>query len=80
MGLFSALILAPLAPVRGVVWIAEQVAEEAERQLYDPDRIRAELIELDLQAEEGLISPEEQRRREDELMERLAAAQGVHHG
>lgn len=80
MGLFSAILLAPLAPVRGVVWIAEQVAEEAERQLYDESRIRAELIELDLEAEEGLVSPEEQRRREDELMDRLATAQEIHRG
>ena len=40
MGLFTGLLTLPLAPVRGVVWVAEQVAQEADRQLYDEDRIR----------------------------------------
>jgi hypothetical protein len=75
MGLFTGLLTLPLAPVRGVVWAAEQVTEEAERQLYDEDRIRAELLQLELDAEEGKIDEEEQRLMEDELLERLAIAQ-----
>ena len=35
MGLISGLLMLPLAPVRGVAWIGEQIAEEADRQL-DP--------------------------------------------
>src|SRR5438270_13649167 len=75
MGLFTGLLTLPLAPVRGVMWVAEQVTEEAERQLYDEDRIRAELLQLELDAEEGKIDEEEQLRKEQELFERLAAAQ-----
>ena len=33
MGLFTGLLTLPLAPVRGVVWIAEQVTDEVDRQL-----------------------------------------------
>jgi hypothetical protein len=75
MGLFTGLLTLPLAPVRGVGWVAQQVADEAERQLYDEDRIRAELLQVELDAEEGKLDPEEQQRMEEELFERLAAAQ-----
>jgi hypothetical protein len=72
MGLFTGLLTLPLAPVRGVVWVAEELMEEAERQLYDEDRIRAELMQLEFAAEEGELSDAEVQAREDELLERLA--------
>lgn len=72
MGLFTGLLTLPLAPVRGVVWVAEQLVEEADRQLYDEDRIRAELLQLELDHDDGRLDEEERVRREDELMERLA--------
>ena len=75
MGLFTGLLTLPLAPVRGVVWIAEQVAEELERELYDEDSIRRELVQLELDSEEGLIDEEERQVREEALMERLAITQ-----
>lgn len=75
MGLFTGLLTLPLAPVRGVVWVAEQVADEVERERYDEDRIRSELLQLELEAEEGLIGDEERQRLEDELLQRLADAQ-----
>ena len=75
MGLFTGLLTLPLAPVRGVVWVAEQVTEEADRQLYDEDRIRSELLQLEMEFDDGLIGEEERTRREDELLERLAEAQ-----
>jgi cytochrome c-type biogenesis protein CcmH/NrfG len=75
MGLFTGLLTLPLAPVRGVAWVAEQVADEAERQLYDEDRIRSQLLQLELEAEDGLIGEEERARSEDELLQRLAVAQ-----
>jgi hypothetical protein len=75
MGLFTALLTLPLAPVRGAVWVADQVAQEAERQLYDEDRIRAELLQLEFEAEEGGLTPEEVAAREDDLIQRLAMSQ-----
>jgi Gas vesicle protein G len=75
MGLFTGLLTLPLAPVRGVVWIAEQVTEELERELYDEDNIRRELVQLELDFEDGLIDEEERQVREDALMERLAISQ-----
>jgi hypothetical protein len=75
VGLFTGLLTLPLAPVRGVVWVAEQVADEAERQMYDEDRIRSELLQLELEFDDGLIDEKERTTREDELLERLAVAQ-----
>jgi len=74
MGLFKELALLPLAPVRGTAWVAEQLAEEAERQLYDEDNIRRDLLQLEMSEEEGLIGEEERAEMERELLERLAAA------
>ncbi|GAA0321241.1 gas vesicle protein GvpG [Actinoallomurus spadix] len=72
MGLFTGLVLLPLAPVRGVVWLAEQVQEQAERQLYDPQRIVRLLEEVAEARDAGEISEEEAARREDELVNLLA--------
>ena len=74
MGLFKELVLLPLAPVRGTAWVAEQVAEEADRQLYDEDQIKRELVQLEIDHGDGLIGDKERERMEEELLERLAVA------
>lgn len=72
MGLFTGLLTLPLAPVRGVVWIAEQVVDEAERQLSDEQDIRRRLLALELDYEDGKIGEEERRMAEEELLNRLS--------
>lgn len=72
MGLFKEIALLPLAPVRGTAWVAEQIAEEADRQLYEEDNIKRELVQLEIDAEEGEVSQRERESKEDELLERLA--------
>ena len=74
VGLFKELALLPLAPVRGTAWIAEQLAEEAERELYDENRIKRELLQLEFDEEEGQISERERQQKEGELLERLQIA------
>jgi len=74
VGLFKELLLLPLAPARGTVWIADQLAEEVDRQLYDEDNIRRELVQLELDEHDGQISAEERAVAESELLERLAVA------
>ncbi len=71
MGLLTGLLTLPLAPVRGTVWVAEQVLEEAERQYYDPAVIRRQLEEVDRMRADGQISEEEAEDMEDELVARL---------
>jgi hypothetical protein len=75
MGIFTGLVTLPLAPVRGVAWVAEQIAAEADRQLYDESQIRREMLQLELDFDDGMISEEERRHREEALLDRLAVSQ-----
>ena len=71
MGLLTGLLTLPLAPVRGTVWIAEQLAAEAERELRDERSPRRQLREAERQFELGAITAEEYEAIEDELLARL---------
>jgi cytochrome c-type biogenesis protein CcmI len=73
MGLISGLLTWPLAPVKGVVWVAEQLQEEAERQFYDPAAIQEQLADLDERRAAGLVSDEEADEQEEQLVQRLLA-------
>lgn len=75
MGLVSGLLLLPLAPVRGTVWIAEQIAAQAARELDDETSIRRRLAEAERDLELGLLTVEEYEAYEDELLDRLEAVQ-----
>jgi hypothetical protein len=77
MGLLKSLVLLPVAPVRGVVWVAERVAEAADRELYDPASIRRQLEELTVAYESGAIDREGYERAETELFDRLAASRDM---
>jgi cytochrome c-type biogenesis protein CcmI len=74
VGLITGLLGLPLAPLRGTVWAAEQVRREAERQYYDPVRIRSQLEEVERQRAAGLLTDDEAVAWEDELVERLLEA------
>jgi Gas vesicle protein G len=74
VGLISGLLTLPLAPVRGTVWLAERIQEQAESEFYDERAIQARLLEIDAARERGEIDPEEAARAEDALLERLIAA------
>ena len=74
MGLFTGLLTLPLAPVRGTMWIAEQIAEEAARQMDEGRTIRRQLAEVELRYERGELTVEELEEIEDELLERLRLA------
>ena len=78
MGLITGLLTLPLAPVRGVAWVAEQVAEEAARELDQETRLRRELGSLELEHELGELTDEEFEQREDELLEQLALIRQEH--
>jgi len=71
VGLLTGLLGLPLAPVRGVLWVAEQVKDHAEEQYYDPVRIRAQLERVDEARRAGELSEEEAAEIENELLQRL---------
>lgn len=74
MGLITGLLTLPLAPVRGVVWVAEQIQHEAERQWSNPATIQAALADIEAMREAGELDAAEADAREEELLERLLAA------
>ncbi|MGW4234693.1 gas vesicle protein GvpG [Streptomyces sp. NPDC004980] len=74
MGLITGILLLPLAPVRGVIWVAEKVHDAADREMHDPGVLRAQLAALNQELEDGNVSLEEFEREEEELLERLHVA------
>jgi hypothetical protein len=74
VGVIVGLLTLPLAPVRGTVWLAERILEQAETELYDERAIRSQLMEIDAAREAGTIGEEEASRAEDILLQRLIHA------
>lgn len=71
MELLGLLFRLPFLPVQGVIKLGELIQEEAERQLYDPARIRRELEDAQRRYEAGEISDEEFAQIQDELASTL---------
>jgi hypothetical protein len=81
MSLLSTIITAPVTgPLKGVLWIVQTLAEHAERELYDEDNIRKDLLKLEQQYELGKIGIEEFERVEGELLQRLNEARRMKEG
>ena len=71
MGLITGLLTLPLAPVRGVAWVAEQVADQAEQELYDEGRIMREMAAVELAHDAGEIDDDTLEAHQDLLLQRL---------
>ncbi len=76
MGLLTALVTLPLAPVRGTMWVAEILLEEAERQMNDPAVVEQQLLEAEAAYERGELTEDEFADIEDELLARLLSGGG----
>jgi chorismate mutase len=74
VGLLTGILTLPLAPLRGTIWVAERLLEEAERELDDPARIEEQLLEAEALHAQGEISDDEYEELEDALMRRLTAS------
>lgn len=79
MGLITGILGLPLAPLRGTIWVAEQVRQQAEEEYYDPDRIREQLEAVDRARAAGELTDDEATAWEDELVERLLVARSRPH-
>jgi hypothetical protein len=78
MGLVMGLVTLPLAPVRATLWLTEQLVAAAERELYDPQRLEAELAEAQAAHARGELSDEELDEFEEVVVERLLTRGGAH--
>jgi hypothetical protein len=76
MGLITGLLTLPLAPVRGTVWVAERIQEQAELEANDETAIRTALVELEEMRESGQHDEAELDEAESELLEQLLAMRG----
>lgn len=69
MGLISGLLGAPLAPLRGVLWTTEHIAQAARRQ--QRNELHAQLKDYEQRLQRGEITEAEFDRVEDELLDQL---------
>lgn len=74
MGFLTGLLLLPLAPLRGTIWLAEKLAEVAEQELDDATAVKRLLVEAEIAFEADELSEAEYEQVEDELLERLERA------
>jgi hypothetical protein len=68
MGLFTAIFLAPLAPVRGVIALGEVIERQVQQELHNPARARRQLEELQEARERGEISAEDEAQGQGEIL------------
>lgn len=79
MGILGSVLAAPVTgPMQGLLWLARTIAERANAELYDEDKIRGELTELELALDLKQIDLAEYEVREEILLQRLREAREMH--
>ncbi len=73
MGLLSVLAFPVLGPVKGLAWLAEKIAEEADREMFDETRVRSALLELQTRYDLGETTEDAYAEQEAALLRRLNA-------
>lgn len=72
MGIVMNLLTLPVSgPFRGMMWIVQKLADQAESVMYDEGAVRAQLLELELHYDLQEISEEEYLAAEDALLAQL---------
>ncbi len=72
MGILFDLLSFPVTgPLKGLLWIAEKVKDQAEGEVYNEDNIRGQLMELELHLDLGEITEDEYMAAEEDLLARL---------
>lgn len=75
MTILGRVLAAPvLGPLRGVLWLARTIDEQAKAELYDEDKIRGTLAELELRLDLGEIELGDFEAQEEVLLQRLKVA------
>jgi hypothetical protein len=73
VGIFTGLLLLPLAPLRGTIWLAEQLAAIAEQELGDEQALRRLLLDAEEALDAGELTLAEYEQVEEELLDRIEA-------
>jgi Gas vesicle protein G len=69
VGLIKELVLLPVAPLRFTVWVADQVAQEADRKQYSPGAGVQQLEEIEEARESGELDEEKAKELEGKVIE-----------
>ena len=63
-----------LAPIKGIVWIAEKVRDMALEELEDtPEKLQRELLDLQMTFETEEITEAEYQKKEKDILDRMEA-------
>ena len=73
MGLLSFIFTLPLAPVRGVISLAEVIQRQVEQEMHDPATARRKLEELEEARERGDITAEEEEQAQQAILDRMTS-------
>ena len=73
VGLFTAIVTWPLAPVRGVISLAEVIQQRVDQEMNNPAATRRQLEELEEARERGEVSAEEEKQAQDAIIEAAIA-------
>ena len=72
MSMLVDLLTLPVSgPIRGLIWIAERLIEEAEHEMYDESAVRAKLVELEQHFDLDEMSEEEYLAAEEDLLAQM---------
>lgn len=72
LGILFDLLTFPVSyPLKGLRFIAEQIQKQVDQEVFSPEKVEHELLELQMLHEMGDISDEEFNKKETELLDRL---------
>ncbi|MFD1932651.1 MULTISPECIES: gas vesicle protein GvpG [Nonomuraea] len=71
MGLITGILGLPLAPLKGLIRLAEVIQEQVDRELHDPAVARRQLEEIEAAQAEDVISEEEAHEAMTQVLERM---------
>jgi hypothetical protein len=80
MGVLKRLVLLPVAPVEGLVWLGRTLQEIAQDELDDPTALRARLTAAEEAHRAGEISDAELAAVEDAVLARLVEVKVMENG
>jgi gas vesicle protein GvpG len=69
MGLIKEIVLLPVAPFRGTLWVAERIADQVEQERYGDGAVVEQLDRLEEAKQSGELDEREAAEREEEILE-----------
>jgi len=72
MSILVNILTAPVTvPIKGVLWIARTIDDQVKKEIYDEDKVRGALTELEIKLDLGEIKLDDYEAQEEELLQRL---------